>query len=89
VVVYVLLQFSWWAFLLIRTNNSVADLQKQSVTTYYQPEKVENDLAKRTWMIVGEGAVFLVLLVWAIQRTRIAFRREAVLAERQKNFLLF
>jgi two-component system, OmpR family, phosphate regulon sensor histidine kinase PhoR len=87
-VVYVLLQFSWWAYLLIRTNNSVAELQKQSVTTYYQPEKVDSDLNKRRWMIIGEGIVFLVLLVWAIQRTRIAFRREELLAERQKNFLL-
>lgn len=39
-------------------------------------------------MIIGEGVVFLTLLVWAIQRTRIAFRREELLAERQKNFLL-
>lgn len=74
--------------MLIRTNNSVAELQKQSVTTYYQPEKVDSDLAKRRWMIIGEGIVFLALLTWAIQRTRVAFRREELLAERQKNFLL-
>ena len=87
-VVYVLLQFSWWAYLLIRTNNKVAELQKQTVVTLADPAKVESDLAKRRWMIIGEGAVFLTLLVWAIQRTRIAFRREELLAERQKNFLL-
>src|SRR5687767_4366305 len=87
-VVYVLLQFSWWAYLLIRTNNTVADLQKQQATMMFYPDKIDSDLAKRHLMIIGEGVVFLVLLVWAIQRTRVAFRREALLAERQKNFLL-
>lgn len=87
-VVYVLLQFSWWAYLLIRTNNSVAELQLQSTVAQIDPAKIESDLNKRRLMILGEGVVFLVLLVWAIQRTRIAFRREELLAERQKNFLL-
>lgn len=87
-VVYVLLQFSWWAYLLIRTNNHVAELQKQNAVAQIDPAKIESDLSKRRMMIIGEGIVFLTLLVWAIQRTRTAFRREAMLAERQKNFLL-
>jgi signal transduction histidine kinase len=87
-VVYVLLQFSWWAYLLIRTNNHVAELQKQSLVTQIDSAKIESDLYKRRLMIIGEGAVFLTLLIWAIQRTRTSFRREAMLAERQKNFLL-
>jgi two-component system phosphate regulon sensor histidine kinase PhoR len=87
-VVYVLLQFSWWAYLLIRTNNHVAELQQQVASVQVDAAKIENDLSKRRMMIIGEGIVFLTLLVWAIQRTRTAFRREAMLAERQKNFLL-
>lgn len=87
-VVYVLLQFSWWAYLLLRTNDHVAHLQKQTVSVQVDARRIESDLLKRRLMIMGEGAVFLILLVWAIQRTRIAFRREAMLAERQKNFLL-
>lgn len=74
--------------MLIRTNNKVAELQKQPSITMVDPEKVESDLLKRRLMIMGEGVVFLVLLMWAIQRTRVAFRREALMAERQKNFLL-
>lgn len=100
-VFYVVLQFSWWAYLLIRTNNQVADLQGQLLN--YQvisdqstptqdlidaQQKLENDLHKRWMMIVGEGIVFSLLLAWAIYRTRNSFRREALLAERQKNFLL-
>lgn len=66
----------------------MADLQKQSAIAQIDPEKIDSDMNKRRLMIIGEGAVFLLLLVWAIHRTRIAFRREELLAERQKNFLL-
>ena len=100
-VAYVLLQFSWWAYLLIKTNNQVADLQAQllnySIITdqtlstqslIEAQQQLDADLHKRWMMILGEGAVFLVLLTWAIMRTRVGFRRESLLAERQKNFLL-
>jgi len=101
-VMYVLLQFSWWAYLLVRTNNQVADLQarilthevmtddpQSTVTALYEAKgKLDSDLHKRWMMILGEGAVFIVLLSWAIARTRSGFKRESLLAERQKNFLL-
>jgi two-component system, OmpR family, phosphate regulon sensor histidine kinase PhoR len=101
-VVYVILQFSWWAYLLIRTNNQLAQSQAEIlnervgaapdlVTTSLLLEKqrkLNSDLHKRWMMIVGEGAVFVVLLSWAIVRTRNGFKREALMAERQKNFLL-
>lgn len=99
---YVLLQFSWWAYLLIKTNNQVARLQYDVLNheivsapgtlstseLLASKETLDSDLHKRWMMIVGEGAVFLVLLSWAIMRTRRGFKREALLAERQKNFLL-
>lgn len=99
---YVLLQFSWWAYLLITTNNRVTELQYENlnyqVTTdpaisstqelLTQKAYLDKELHKRWMMIVGEGAVFLLLLSWVIDRTRSGFKREAMLAERQKNFLL-
>lgn len=101
-VVYVLLQFSWWTYLLISTNNQVALLQEEVlahevgiapdlVSTSIQIErkrKLDDDLRKRWMMIAGEGAVFILLLSWVIVRTRNGFKHEALLAERQKNFLL-
>jgi signal transduction histidine kinase len=98
----VLLQFSWWTYLLVRTNNQVADLQREIleqqigasgdlVTTSMileKQHKLDDDLHKRWMMILGEGAVFIVLLSIAIVRTRNGFRKEALMAERQKNFLL-
>jgi len=101
-VVYVLLQFAWWTYLLIRTNNQVAVLQEEVLTLQDQStptgvpdgnqtllhDKVQSELNKRWMMIAGEGVVFLILLTLVIVRTRNGFKREALLAERQKNFLL-
>lgn len=97
-----LLQFSWWAYLLVRTNNQVAELQAEilnheivtddaqlTVASLMEAkEKLDRDLQKRWLMILGEGAVFILLLSLVIARTRSGFKREALLAERQKNFLL-
>lgn len=101
-VFYVLLQFSWWTYLLVRTNNQVADLQREilqqqlgasgnlvsSSLIIEKQQKLDDELHKRWMMIFGEGAVFIVLLTIAIVRTRNGFRKEALMAERQKNFLL-
>ncbi|MFM2018996.1 MAG: hypothetical protein RL007_2652 [Bacteroidota bacterium] len=101
-VFYVLLQFSWWTYLLVRTNNQVADLQREilqqqlgasgnlvsSSLIIEKQQKMDDELHKRWMMIFGEGAVFIVLLTIAIVRTRNGFRKEALMAERQKNFLL-
>ena len=73
-VVYVLLQFSWWAYLLVKTNTQVTELQYQllnsnivtdagtlSVTDLVaSKESLDRELHKRWMMIVGEGLVFLV-----------------------------
>lgn len=101
-VIYVILQFAWWAYLLIKTNNQVADLHNQILNynivtdpklsdpaaVITAKETLDQELHKRWLMIAGEGAVFFLLLSWAIVRTRASFKREALLAERQKNFLL-
>ena len=93
-VVYVLLQFAWWTYLLIRTNNQVAVLQEEVLTLQDQStptgvpdgnqtllhDKVQSELNKRWMMIAGEGVVFLILLTLVIIRTRNGFKREALLA---------
>lgn len=101
-VFYVLLQFSWWTYLLVRTNNQVAELQREilqyklgasdnlvsSSLLLEKQKQLDDELHKRWMMIFGEGAVFILLLTIAIIRTRNGFRKEALMAERQKNFLL-
>lgn len=52
-------------------------------------EKILKDkLQERWWMVIGEGAVFLVILVIGSVKTHRSFRKEMLLARQQKNFLL-
>ncbi|MGL4596516.1 MAG: sensor histidine kinase [Bacteroidia bacterium] len=93
-VCYVLLQFGWWTYLLVRNNREKANLQRELVLLQETQDieaaeiNIKSQEKKQWLMIAGEGAVFLILLVIGIVQTRNSFRREAELAERQKNFLL-
>ncbi|MFM2157284.1 MAG: hypothetical protein RL516_2033 [Bacteroidota bacterium] len=95
-VFYVLLQFSWWSYLLIKLNKEIyqqkIEFAKNTTHDYAILEKKEreyNDLLKKRWsMVAGEGAVFLSLLIFGIYRTKRAFNQEFELAKQQKNFLL-
>lgn len=71
---YVILQFAWWGYHLIQLSA-------------YIPQEDAN-LAKRMGMVFGEGAVFLVILIFGIYRIRKSISREFELQKRQNNFLL-
>jgi signal transduction histidine kinase len=95
-VFYVLLQFSWWAYLLIDLNEEIF-IQKVELieSKNYSAdeissvkEKHKKELHKRWGMVLGEGSVFLALLLVGIYITNHAFRREAELSRQQRNFLL-
>lgn len=73
---YILVQFSWWAYLLI-------DLNK----LYYADEGADT-VNLKVWMILGEGAVFLVFLLGGIFIMQRAIRKEITLVRQQRNFLL-
>ena len=73
-IIYVFLQFTWWGNLLIRLNNQVA--------------VSESDFQRRVWMIIGEGSVFMVLLLLGILKIRKVILKEISLTQRQSNFLL-
>ncbi|HLG04273.1 MAG TPA: ATP-binding protein [Bacteroidia bacterium] len=100
-VVYVLIQFAWWTFLLIRLQNEVNSLRRELLADSIQTGQVSDhaaiagkekelsdQLRKQQLMIFGEGSVFLLLLILGILRTRSSFRREALVAAQQKNFIL-
>ena len=48
-IIYVFLQFIWWGNLLIRLNIQVAES--------------DSDFQRRVWMIIGEGSVFMIILL--------------------------
>lgn len=71
---YVLVQFIWWGYHLIELTAEV--------------KATDAHVSKRIIMIMGEGSVFLLLLligIWQIQRS---IKKELKLTQRQNNFLL-
>lgn len=101
-VAYVVLQFGWWTYMLVELNNELYQQKNlviqlkasqepaisDSTQLIREAEELNSRLHKRWLMILGEGLVFSVLLVLGILRTRSSFKKEAALAEQQKNFLL-
>ncbi len=93
-VFYVLLQFSWWAYLLMELNSEVFQY-KTEIVSLKQPDALpgemkefSEDLRSRWIMVAGEGFVFITILIIGIFKTRQAFYKEFALARQQKNFLL-
>lgn len=95
-VFYVLFQFSWWAYLLMDLNKEVYKYRIELLHQVHEDEKVAhleevkyNQTLEKKWaMILGEGAVFLSLLLFGIYLTRKSMSHEFRLARQQKNFLL-
>lgn len=79
-VCYVLLQFGWWAWLL--TEGYLSEHQPGAAS--FSSEQVH----RRFWMIIGEGSVFLALLLMGVWRVRKSFRDEVALSRKEKNFIL-
>jgi signal transduction histidine kinase len=93
-VIYVLLQFSWWAYLLIDLNQEVYMQRFEHAVAEHglSPDKasaaLKQKVRERWFMVAGEGIVFLTILILGIYKTRDAFRKEFALARQQRNFLL-
>lgn len=95
-VIYVLLQFTWWAYLLVELNNEVYRQKEEVILfrssnpqeAFEMAKETESRLHKRWLMIAGEASVFFAILMYGIYRVRKSMRREEELAKQQKNFLL-
>jgi signal transduction histidine kinase len=93
---YIIMQFLWWEILLVRQTTQISNEQQKLMeitsTDATNLEKQITDLQKtkqhRIYMIVGEGTVFLLLLLYAFYRIRKASDKEIELVTQQKNFLL-
>jgi len=71
---YVVIQFLWWGYHIIELTNELA--------------KESTEISSRVRMILGEGSVFLLLLLIGIWQIRRSIRKELNLSARQNNFLL-
>jgi K+-sensing histidine kinase KdpD len=71
---YVVVQFMWWGYHLIELTQAL--------------DVNEKIMEKRIAMVVGEGFVFIVLLLIGLWKIRSSVRKEFELSNRQNNFLL-
>ncbi|MBD3638667.1 MAG: HAMP domain-containing histidine kinase [Crocinitomicaceae bacterium] len=71
-VVYLIVQCSWWLYL---------------IHSLYQKTYDPAILEKKTWMLLGEGIVFLFILLGIAFMIRKSLRKERAVNELQQNFL--
>jgi signal transduction histidine kinase len=94
--IYVLLQFIWWEVLLVRqTADIISEKEKimalgsaDAASLDEGLEELRRKKAARIVMIVGEGTVFLLILLFGVNKIRQAYAKEESLNRRQKNFFL-
>ena len=93
---YIILQFVWWSFLMVRLNNEVYSLKTEvnllrgesAIEIEHNGNELNAKLKTRWIMIASEGSVFICLLLLGITQVRKTFIKEAALAQQQNNFLL-
>lgn len=93
---YIVLQFLWWEVLLVRQSNDIISREQKITALSSVDDKIimrdisalEQKKMKRVYMIVGEGSVFLMILLFGISMVRRSIRKETELANQQKNFIL-
>lgn len=99
---FIIAIFLWWWMLLFQKNENVYEEKRvlydliididDSETTMqlYEQEVTRLDVQykRQKWMITGEGATFLLLLIFGIVRLNQYLRKEIELARQQSNFLL-
>jgi|TARA_B110000261_G_C13061413_1_gene348355 signal transduction histidine kinase len=71
---YVILQAAWWLY-------SIYQLSEEVINE-------KDELDRKTSMIIGEGAVFLLILIVGFFLTYRSLRKEVQVSAQQKNFLL-
>lgn len=101
-VAYIFASFTWWIFFLFRISHEAYQEKKEltQLNFIYQnktPDQVDNaavmngierDYRKNVFMILGEGSVFLIILLVVTLKTNQSLRREYKVNRQQKNFLL-
>lgn len=101
-VIYIFASFIWWSYLLISNNKHTLEQSLTLLQMQYESRGIqtadplfreaktnlENRYNTQVTMILGEGAVFLVLLGLAVFQIWRSYRTELQLARQQRNFLL-
>lgn len=92
---YILFQFAWWAYMLVDLHTALYEQQitlgaAQSIDELdlaTKAKSLEQNLSGKIWMVLGEGSVFLFLLVLGFIKVKQSLAKEIAVAEEQTNFL--
>jgi len=85
---YILLQSSWWMWLLLSKDRDVLAMQKELLSVGVVPSLPVRLPQHSLAMVLGEGLVFLILIVLGLWITYRTLRHELTLARQQRDFLL-
>lgn len=93
---YIILQFLWWEILLVKQNDRIiSEKEKLAALNSANETRLQQELSilahkrkMQTVMIVCEGSVFLLLLLFGIYKIKQAHDKETMLNNQQKNFFL-
>ena len=72
--IYVVFQLVWWGVHLIQLTQEISG--------------VNGEVSRRVAMIIGEGCVFFIILLLGLLKIRSSLKKERLINEQQKNFLL-
>jgi two-component system phosphate regulon sensor histidine kinase PhoR len=93
---YIILQFIAWEIMFVRKTGEIIEL-KEKLAGLSSPntEQIQEQIAqlqekkqKQVFMIVGEGTVFLLLLLIGVYKIKQSLDKEQELNQQQKNFFL-
>ena len=86
---YVFAQFAWWAYLIYDLNEEIAIANDKLIARGADGiASASSDLTNKLWMILGEGSVFLALLIVGAYFIQKSILREQRLALQERNFIL-
>lgn len=93
---YIILQFMAWEIMFVRKTNEITDLKQKLIElSTTNSDQIKTELTqlhakknKQIIMIVGEGTVFLLLLLIGVYKIKQAVDKEQQLAFQQRNFFL-
>ncbi len=88
--VYTVLQFFWWSYLIFDLYHDIFLLQGTlaELSEGESVVQIKEELTKKRWMIIGEGGVFLSIIILGFYLVLRARKREFSLAKQQTNFIL-
>ncbi len=85
---YLVLQSGWWAWLLVKKDREMEGLIHAFDLRPDTPGWTDVHSSRTLWMVVGEGSVFVLLMLAALWLVYRSVRHELHLARQQHDFLL-